>query len=695
MFTITATDGLARCGTFFTRHAQLSTPAPLIYTRRGGALYLTPDLLSRLRDRAAAAASADGQGSVGAVAAAAAAAAAAAPRASSSSISSSSSSGPTMMLGLVTTQFLDQPSPELLAAVAGASAASSGGGGGGGNNNAGAAWAGLHGWPALALNRDPLALEYGPAAGARPATNSGPHVAVASGHALADVRAWMAAVRAMSPDCFVGLADELPCGGGRGGREGVDGSLAAAAAAAAAAAIAPATPGPGVEAASSYEDLVRAVDAAEEEEEGRRDHAARQAREKGAGGAGRPPGGGGKAASGGGGKAGPRLAFPAGVDARVARAVERTAWWADRCLAELEEVGEGGEGAAASDDDVAAGRAEQDRGLPVPFERRGGAREEEDEEAPGAAAAAAAAAADPPRPPPPPPLQFFAPVVGCDSPAARLVSAREAARRDGPRVAGYALCGFGTGEPAAARAALLRAALGPLPRHKPRLLSALLDNGPLEVLDAVAMGVDLFDCSWPTASTAAGYALSFPITPAEAETPGMYDDDGEEDAIGGADGAPAAATPEEAPWAAAAPAPVTSAEAAAAAAAAEAAGGPTRGRRLPDGARLNLWAPGFRLDRRPLLARGCSCQACAPPAPAAEAAANDRPPLPPPSRAYVHHLLAVEEMVAQVLLDAHNEHHWLRFFAQVRREVAAGTLAGYRAWLGAQLDRATWPAAPG
>lgn len=52
MFNVTATDGLARCGTLITRHASMPTPAPLVYTRRGGCMYLTPDMMEKLRPEA-------------------------------------------------------------------------------------------------------------------------------------------------------------------------------------------------------------------------------------------------------------------------------------------------------------------------------------------------------------------------------------------------------------------------------------------------------------------------------------------------------------------------------------------------------------------------------------------------------------------------------------------------------------------
>jgi queuine/archaeosine tRNA-ribosyltransferase len=53
MFEITSRDGDARTGTLtLPRGVAIDTPAMLVYTRRGGALNLTPDLLEQLRPEA-------------------------------------------------------------------------------------------------------------------------------------------------------------------------------------------------------------------------------------------------------------------------------------------------------------------------------------------------------------------------------------------------------------------------------------------------------------------------------------------------------------------------------------------------------------------------------------------------------------------------------------------------------------------
>lgn len=50
-------------------------------------------------------------------------------------------------------------------------------------------------------------------------------------------------------------------------------------------------------------------------------------------------------------------------------------------------------------------------------------------------------------------------------------------------------------------------------------------------------------------------------------------------------------------------------------------------------------------------------------------------------------------MLAGVLLESHNTHHWLQFFAAAREAVAAGRLGEYRAALAAQkrARMGDWP----
>lgn len=70
------------------------------------------------------------------------------------------------------------------------------------------------------------------------------------------------------------------------------------------------------------------------------------------------------------------------------------------------------------------------------------------------------------------PAGALAAVGGGAIPALRAQSATVAAQEKG--VAGFALCGFGTGEPPEQRPALLAAAVDQLPPEKPRFISGMV-----------------------------------------------------------------------------------------------------------------------------------------------------------------------------------------------------------------------------
>lgn len=67
---------------------------------------------------------------------------------------------------------------------------------------------------------------------------------------------------------------------------------------------------------------------------------------------------------------------------------------------------------------------------------------------------------------------------------------------------------------------------------------------------------------------------------------------------------------------------------------------------------MNLWSPVYARDRRPI-SEGCQCLACR-----------------QHSRAYIHHLLNTQEMLAPVLLEVHNTYEYMQLFAQVRTAIA-------------------------
>jgi queuine tRNA-ribosyltransferase accessory subunit len=79
-----------------------------------------------------------------------------------------------------------------------------------------------------------------------------------------------------------------------------------------------------------------------------------------------------------------------------------------------------------------------------------------------------------------------------------------------------------------------------------------------------------------------------------------------------------------------------------------------------DGSKLSMWGAVHMRDKKPLV-KGCPCIACR----------NH-------SRAYIHHLLVTHEMTAQVLLEAHNTTHMLRFFTEIRCAIGKKKFEEYK-----------------
>lgn len=75
----------------------------------------------------------------------------------------------------------------------------------------------------------------------------------------------------------------------------------------------------------------------------------------------------------------------------------------------------------------------------------------------------------------------------------RACSARALAQMDFP---GYAIGGLSVGEPKAVMWRMLRATVEHLPPDKPRYLMGV--GSPEDLLAGIALGVDMFDCSFPT-----------------------------------------------------------------------------------------------------------------------------------------------------------------------------------------------------
>lgn len=76
----------------------------------------------------------------------------------------------------------------------------------------------------------------------------------------------------------------------------------------------------------------------------------------------------------------------------------------------------------------------------------------------------------------------------------------------------------------------------------------------------------------------------------------------------------------------------------------------------------------YQEDFQPLV-RGCSCYCCT----------NH-------TRAYVHHLLVTNELLASVLLMMHNFEHYFRFFCSIREALKSDTLAQLKELIRRQMS---------
>lgn len=309
----------------------------------------------------------------------------------------------------------------------------------------------------------------------------------------------------------------------------------------------------------------------------------------------------------------------------------------------------------------------------------------------------------------PRPVAIFMPIQGGGSVPARTWLAQQAAAVQA--VHAFAIGGLGLNEAPALRESILDAVLAHLPANKARFVHGC--GQPDRALDAIARGVDLFDGGFPALVTESHCALVFPIDPfdeaqvqasrdavtaesllmpsatsltpaSSAASAGARSDGAESHAAerpskrvklsGGAaataptvvDAQQSASVAESASASASPSVDTASSASTACTTAAKPTNRPTPHVAAPPRVRgapayvARLACPSYRRDARPLLP-GCTCHACT-----------------QHTRAYIQHLCVTQEMTAHVLLQIHNLHHYTRFFAEVRRHVAAGSFDAYR-----------------
>ncbi|NXD07132.1 QTRT2 ribosyltransferase, partial [Nothocercus nigrocapillus] len=204
-------------------------------------------------------------------------------------------------------------------------------------------------------------------------------------------------------------------------------------------------------------------------------------------------------------------------------------------------------------------------------------------------------------------------IEGGDVLEERLRSARETAKRP---VGGFLLDGFqGHAMAKETKLNLIASVTAELPEDKPRIIHGI--GKPDEVLECIERGVDIFESFFPFQVTERGCALSFsydchpnPEAAAVLNQNGVQDPEEnnaekDEDEISGAD---SEITPFE----------------------------------------ISLKDKRYQEDFGPLL-EGCTCYCCQ-----------------RHTRAYVHHLLVTNELLAGVLLMMHNFQHYFSFFGAIR-----------------------------
>ncbi|KAE8279863.1 Queuine tRNA-ribosyltransferase accessory subunit 2 [Larimichthys crocea] len=222
-------------------------------------------------------------------------------------------------------------------------------------------------------------------------------------------------------------------------------------------------------------------------------------------------------------------------------------------------------------------------------------------------------------------VEVFGVVEGGDILEERIRSAKETAKRP---VAGFCLDGLQTGcMEQALRTQLITAVTKELPEDKPRLLQGV--GRPDEVLACAEAGVDLFESFFPFQVTERGCALCFD-----------YDVSPDPERAGRAP-----------------PAVLELEENRETAVVAQQNGDLNLDERTQmTSFEIDLKDKRYQDDFRPLV-EGCGCYCCK----------NHQ-------RAYLHHLLVTNELLAGVLLMIHNTAHYLGFFRALREALAGDKL---------------------
>mmetsp|Transcript_15309 Transcript_15309/g.29611 ORF Transcript_15309/g.29611 Transcript_15309/m.29611 type:complete len:477 (-) Transcript_15309:59-1489(-) len=210
-------------------------------------------------------------------------------------------------------------------------------------------------------------------------------------------------------------------------------------------------------------------------------------------------------------------------------------------------------------------------------------------------------------------------------------------------VAGFWVGGLGYDESLANRAKVLATVTTALPPELPRFLPLAVGT-PLEVLQAVLLGIDVVELTYPAQAAHQGIALVFSC-----------------DMLADNDGGDVVSD-----LSALLPPPVTDAPDAVGAV-------PMPSFPAREVLQLQLRSPECRDDFGPIMTGSSVSQY---------------------SRAYLCHLLDVRELLGTMLLTQHNLDMYVRLFEAIRQHIAKGTLGQFASWFLRTQTREASPAAP-
>mmetsp|Transcript_91606 Transcript_91606/g.163037 ORF Transcript_91606/g.163037 Transcript_91606/m.163037 type:complete len:215 (+) Transcript_91606:708-1352(+) len=188
-------------------------------------------------------------------------------------------------------------------------------------------------------------------------------------------------------------------------------------------------------------------------------------------------------------------------------------------------------------------------------------------------------------------------------------------------VAGYWIGGLGYSEDLRSRARILEAVASELPADKPRFLP-LCSGTPIEVLQGVLLGTDVFELTYPAVAAGEGVALTFSWDMPADEGASEADVEAQLNCL-----LPATEVGSKGP--------------------------------PPAVRQLQLKAASCREDFGPI---------------------SEASPVKQYSRAYLYHLHEVHELLGTMLLAHHNFYVYKCFFESVREHIGKGSFRNFAAW---------------